>query len=122
MADAAVKLEAQIKAEAGQITKNAATLRREADAAFARNDFRTGLQLLGHQVFQVPPSGLPAERARDLLLDDDHLLWSSGRRLWTRELTRAGSEQIPRSPDCRRQGPGATRARSPHPTTRGAPP
>jgi len=54
MADAAVKLEAQIKAEAGQITKNAATLRREADAAFARNDFRIGLQLLGQIAVMAP--------------------------------------------------------------------
>ena len=44
LADAAIKLEAQIKAEAGQVTKPAAALRREADAAFQRNDFRTGMQ------------------------------------------------------------------------------
>ncbi|MEA2936553.1 MAG: alpha-2-macroglobulin, partial [Alphaproteobacteria bacterium] len=54
LADAAIKLEAQIKAEAGQVTKPAATLRREADAAFQRNDFRTGLQLLG-QIAVVAP-------------------------------------------------------------------
>src|SRR5262245_2035797 len=54
LADAAIKLEAQIKAESGQITRNAATLRRDADAAFARNDFRTGLQLLG-QIAVVAP-------------------------------------------------------------------
>src|SRR5712675_905263 len=36
LGDAAIKLEAQIKAESGQITRNAATLRRDADAAFAR--------------------------------------------------------------------------------------
>ena len=54
LADAAIKLEAQIKSEAGQITKPAAALRREADAAFARNDFRTGLQLLG-QITVVAP-------------------------------------------------------------------
>ena len=35
------------RAEAGQVTKPAATLRREADAAFQRNDFRTGMQILG---------------------------------------------------------------------------
>ena len=32
--DAAIKLEAQIKSDAGTVTKNVATLRREADAAF----------------------------------------------------------------------------------------
>ena len=47
LADAAIKLEAQIKAEAGQVTKSAAALRREADAAFQRNDFRSGMQILG---------------------------------------------------------------------------
>jgi alpha-2-macroglobulin len=55
LADAAIKLEAQIKAESGQITKNAATLRREADAAFARNAFRPGLQALG-QIAVVAPA------------------------------------------------------------------
>jgi hypothetical protein len=54
LADAAIKLEAQIKAEAGQVTKTAAALQREADAAFARNDFRTGMQLLS-QIAVVAP-------------------------------------------------------------------
>src|SRR5215471_7265624 len=54
LADAAIKLEAQIKAEAGAVTKPVAQLKREADAAFARNDFRTGLQLLG-QIAAVAP-------------------------------------------------------------------
>ncbi len=54
LADAAIKLEAQIKSEAGQVGKTAAALRREADAAFQRNDFRTGLQLLG-QIVAVAP-------------------------------------------------------------------
>ena len=54
LADAAIKLEAQIKAEAGQVTKPAAALRREADAAFQRNDFRTGMQILGQIVVVAP--------------------------------------------------------------------
>ncbi|HEY7245047.1 MAG TPA: alpha-2-macroglobulin [Xanthobacteraceae bacterium] len=54
VADAAVKLEAQIKGEAGQVSKPAAALRREADAAFQRNDFRTGMQLLGQIVVAAP--------------------------------------------------------------------
>ena len=54
LADAAIKLEAQIKAEAGQVSKPAAALRREADAAFQRNDFRTGMQILG-QIVTVAP-------------------------------------------------------------------
>jgi uncharacterized protein YfaS (alpha-2-macroglobulin family) len=56
LADAAIKLEAQIKAEAGQVTKSAAALRREADAAFQRNDFRSGMQILG-QIVTVAPDG-----------------------------------------------------------------
>jgi hypothetical protein len=47
LADSAIKLEAQIKSEAGAIAKSGATLRSDADAAFKRNDFRTGLQVLG---------------------------------------------------------------------------
>ena len=54
LADAAIKLEAQIKSEAGQVTKPAAALRREADAAFQRNDFRSGMQILG-QIVAVAP-------------------------------------------------------------------
>ncbi len=41
---------------------------------------------LGHQVFQYPPQGLPAPVARELMLDDDKLLLSNGRRLWNNEL------------------------------------
>src|SRR5262249_21506849 len=40
LADAAIKLEAQIKAEAGEVTKPIAALRREVDAAFQRGDDR----------------------------------------------------------------------------------
>jgi hypothetical protein len=54
LADAAIKLEAQIKSEAGQVTRGAAELRRDADAAFQRNDFRKGLELLG-QITVVAP-------------------------------------------------------------------
>ena len=54
LADAAIKLEAQIKSEAGPVTKTAAALRREADAAFQRNDFRTGMQILGQIVVVAP--------------------------------------------------------------------
>ncbi len=47
LADSAIKLEAQIKSEAGAVAKSGPTLRSDADAAFKRNDFRTGLQILG---------------------------------------------------------------------------
>ena len=54
LADSAIKLEAQIKAEAGPVGKSAATLRTDADAAFKKNDFRTGLQILGQIAATTP--------------------------------------------------------------------
>jgi hypothetical protein len=54
LADAAIKLEAQIKSEAGPVSKSAATLRNDADAAFRRNDFRSGLQILGQIAATAP--------------------------------------------------------------------
>jgi alpha-2-macroglobulin len=55
LADAAIKLEAQIKSEAGAVAKPAATLRTDADAAFKRGDYRTGLQIMG-QIAAVDPA------------------------------------------------------------------
>ena len=46
LADSAIKLEAQIKSEAGPVAKTNATLKSDADAAFKRFDFRTGLKVL----------------------------------------------------------------------------
>ena len=54
LADSAIKLEAQIKSEAGPVAKSTATLKSDADAAFRRSDFRTGLQILG-QIAAVAP-------------------------------------------------------------------
>src|SRR3954447_311534 len=54
LADSAIKLEAQIKSEAGPVAKSAATLRTDADAAFKRGDYRVGLQILG-QIAAVAP-------------------------------------------------------------------
>ena len=70
LADAAIKLEAQIKSEAGPVTKNAATLRNDADAAFRRNDFRTGMAVLG-QITVVAPK----DAANWLRLNDCGLSW-----------------------------------------------
>src|SRR6202522_1245057 len=55
LAEAAIRLEGQIKADAGPVARPLATLRREADAAFARNDQRAGMQLLG-QIVAVAPA------------------------------------------------------------------
>jgi uncharacterized protein YfaS (alpha-2-macroglobulin family) len=52
--EAAIKLEAQIKSDAGSVTKQAQVLRREADAAFQKKDARTGLLLLGQLVTAAP--------------------------------------------------------------------
>jgi alpha-2-macroglobulin len=52
--DSAIKLEAQIKSDAGTVAKPAATLRRDADAAFQKNDFRTGMTVLGQLVTVAP--------------------------------------------------------------------
>src|SRR5258706_9712071 len=54
LADSAVRLEAQIKKDAGAVVKPAATLRREVDAAFQKNDLRGGMQLLGQIVATAP--------------------------------------------------------------------
>jgi len=54
LADSAIKLEAQIKSEAGVVAKPAATLRTDADTAFRRNDFRSALQILGQIATTAP--------------------------------------------------------------------
>ena len=54
LADSAIKLEAQIKSEGGAVSKSSATLKSDADAAFRRNDLRSGLQILG-QIATVTP-------------------------------------------------------------------
>lgn len=54
LADAATRLERQIKTEAGAVGKTAQQLRIDADSALLRNDFRARLQLLG-QVAAIAP-------------------------------------------------------------------
>jgi uncharacterized protein YfaS (alpha-2-macroglobulin family) len=54
LAEAAIKLEAQIKTDAGQVAKPLAQLRREADQAFQRNDLTSGIVLLGQVVSLAP--------------------------------------------------------------------
>src|SRR5271169_3052686 len=54
LADSAIKLEAQIKSEAGSLSKSGAALKTDADAAFKRNDYRTGLQILGQITATAP--------------------------------------------------------------------
>jgi uncharacterized protein YfaS (alpha-2-macroglobulin family) len=54
LADSAVQLEAQIKSDAGAPTKPIAQIRKDADAAFAKNDFRGGMALLGQIVAAQP--------------------------------------------------------------------
>ena len=52
--EAAIKLEAQIKNDAGAVGKTAATLKRDADTAFQKNDFRAGMVVLGQLVSVAP--------------------------------------------------------------------
>jgi len=54
LADSAIKLEARIKSEAGPVAKSGTGLRTDADAAFKRSDFRTGLQILGQIAATTP--------------------------------------------------------------------
>src|SRR5260221_9057959 len=54
LADSAIKLEGQIKGEAGPVAKSTASLRTDADAAFKRLDFRIGLQILGQIAATTP--------------------------------------------------------------------
>ena len=54
LADSAITLEAQIKSDAGTQSKPVAQVRRDADAAFSRNDFRAGMALLGQVVAAAP--------------------------------------------------------------------
>ena len=54
LSDACIRLEAQIKQDAGTVTKPLPTLRKEADAAFKKRDFRTGMLVLGRMVVAAP--------------------------------------------------------------------
>lgn len=53
--NAAVKLEAQVKADAGIVTKKVTDLRKDADAAFQRSDQRNGMIILG-QIVAIEPN------------------------------------------------------------------
>ena len=52
--EAAIKLEAEVKTDAGSAGKPLAQLRRDADAAFQKNDVRNGMVLLGQIIAQAP--------------------------------------------------------------------
>jgi uncharacterized protein YfaS (alpha-2-macroglobulin family) len=52
--EAAIKLEAEVKNDAGSGSKPLAQLRRDADAAFQKNDVRNGMVLLGQIIAQAP--------------------------------------------------------------------
>ena len=67
LANSSIKLEAQIKTEAGAVNKSSASLKADADAAFKRNDYRTGLQILGQIAVTAPgDSGNWARLARSI--------------------------------------------------------
>src|SRR5215210_3573250 len=54
LADAAIRLEGQIKSEARQAGKPLATVRRELEVASQRNDLRAAVQLLGQLTVAEP--------------------------------------------------------------------
>jgi alpha-2-macroglobulin len=54
LTDSGIKLEAQIKHEAGVVLKPIGILKHDADVAFERRDFRTGMQILGQIAALVP--------------------------------------------------------------------
>ncbi len=54
LSDAAIKLEAQIKQDVGPVEKSPAALSKEADAAFKKRDFRTGMLVLSRMVVAAP--------------------------------------------------------------------
>ena len=52
--NAAIKLEAQIKHDAGTVTKTPTALGKEADTAFSKHDYRQGMVVLGQLVTVAP--------------------------------------------------------------------
>jgi uncharacterized protein YfaS (alpha-2-macroglobulin family) len=69
LADSAIKLEAQIKSEAGVVAKPVATLRSDVDTALRQNYYRAALQLMGQLVTAAPGDGASWLRlARTILL------------------------------------------------------
>ena len=54
LSDAAIALEAQIKSDAGTPAKPLVQIRKDADTAFTKNDFRAGMALLGQIVAAAP--------------------------------------------------------------------
>ena len=84
---AAINLEAQIKSDAGSSAKPLAQLRRDADAAFQKNDVRNGVVLLGQIV-----AAAPNESANWLrLARATMLLWSPNERERRELLERAAT-------------------------------
>jgi alpha-2-macroglobulin len=57
LAQAAIKLEAQIKSDAGQVSTPLAQLRRDADLAFQRNQLSKAIDLVGQIVAVAPAEG-----------------------------------------------------------------
>ena len=72
LADSAIRLEAKIKADSGTVSKPALALKRDADAAFQKNDARTGLQVLG-QIATVTPND-SANWLRICLINDGEVI------------------------------------------------
>ena len=102
LADAAIKLEAQIKSEAGAVASRRRACAHDADAAFRRNDFRGGLQILGQIAATRPrtaPTGCgspaPSSRSGSADVERTDLLHGTGfdRRLYCLPARRQRQEE-----------------------------
>ena len=99
LANSAAMLEGQIKSDAGAPTKPLAQIRRDADAAFAKNDFRSGMALLGQIVAAAPNDSATWLRLAKAVLqirpsDDSErtMLWLSH---WARSRYTAEARGLP---------------------------
>ncbi|MDC7788729.1 alpha-2-macroglobulin [Rhodoplanes sp. TEM] len=85
LSDGALRLEAQIKKDAGPVTKSPDQLRRDAETALARNDTRTALTVLGQLVTAAPDVASNWLRLSRAVLQvkgadsrEQNLLWERG--------------------------------------------
>ncbi len=84
--EAAIKLEAEIKNDAGQVAKPLAQLRRETDAAFQKNDVRNGMVLL---VRSSPRRRTKARTGFASRAPSSRFAWSSTATAWRSSSARA---------------------------------
>ena len=111
---AAIKLEAQIKQDAGSVTKPVSALRQQAADAFQKRDFRTGMLVLGQLVTAAPNDAASwlrlASAIREIRPRDDKEKSAAARSRLDRRLYRLSTRDATARVEGRQ--PGAAR---PHP-------